>query len=197
MGGVMYRFFTELMVDVGRARGWPVEQLPLGPTGPAPDPLYEAMDRGELTEPQYANALVEALARRGIAFLPHRDLELSAAERPETWAAIARLRKAGFRQVILTNDATRWLGERWWETWPRRAWFDAIVDVATLGVRKPAPAPYLACSRALGVEPAQCLFVDDLRVNCRGAEAAGMESFWFQVAEPQASAAELLRRLGL
>jgi HAD superfamily hydrolase (TIGR01509 family) len=43
-----------------------------------------------------------------------------------------------------------------------------------VGLHKPQPEIYeLACER-LGVEPSDAVFVDDLRENCKGAEAVGM-----------------------
>jgi FMN phosphatase YigB (HAD superfamily) len=197
MGGIMYQFFTELMVDVGRAQDWPLEHMPMGPTGPAPDPHYEAMDRGEFGEPEYVKRLAAVLAKEDIAFSPYRDIDFSNGDRPQTWAAIERLQVAGFQQVVLTNDATRWLGERWWETWVYRRFFAAIVDVKTIGIRKPAPEPYLACVRALSISPEECLFIDDMHVNCIGAEAVGMQSYWFDVTDPDGSLAQLMSRLKL
>ncbi len=197
MGGIMYRFFTELMVDVGRAQDWPLQRMPMGPTGPAPDPDYEAMDRGEFDEPEYVKRIAAVLAKEDIDFSPDRDIDFSRGDRPQTWAAIERLQVAGFKQVVLTNDASRWLGERWWETWVYRRFFEAIVHVKTIGIRKPAPEPYLACVRALSISADECLFVDDMHVNCTGAEAVGMQSYWFDVTDPDGSLARLMSRLGL
>lgn len=197
MGGILYRYFTEMLIDLGAERGWPLERLPLGPTGPGPDSVYEAMDRGELTEPEYVSHVEQALAREGIAFSLQGTLRFVGAERVESWAAIEKIKGSGRKQGLLTNDATLWLGERWWETWPLAGAFDAVLDVRTLGVRKPAPEPYLACARALNTPAAQCLFVDDMRANCRGAEGVGMQSHWFDIARPGVSAAALLERLGL
>lgn len=197
MGGILYRFFTEALVETGRARGWPLDRLPLGPTGPAHDPYYEAMDRGGLPESEYVREVVAALAREGIAYDPHRKASFGGAPRLETWAAVDRLRSAGHRQVVLTNDATRWHGDRWWETWEYRDRFDAIVDAHSLGVRKPAPEAYLACVEALATTPGRCIFVDDLRVNCAGAEAVGMGSCWFDITDPEGSLERLLGRVGL
>lgn len=196
MGGIMYRFFTELMVDAGVARGWPLARLALGPTGRAPDPAYQAMDLGEITEPQYVAQMEKALGREGITFSPYADLDFSGQERPEVWPVIERLHEAGWRQAVLTNDATAWLGEQWWEAWPYRKLFDALVDVKSVGVRKPAPEPYLACAAALDVAPGDCLFVDDMHANCAGAEAVGMQSHWFDITDPQESLARLVARLG-
>ncbi|MDX6587055.1 MAG: putative hydrolase of the superfamily [Solirubrobacterales bacterium] len=52
--------------------------------------------------------------------------------------------------------------------------FDETVISGDVGLHKPQPEIYtLACER-LGVEPADCVFVDDLRENITGAEAVGM-----------------------
>jgi epoxide hydrolase-like predicted phosphatase len=52
--------------------------------------------------------------------------------------------------------------------------FDAVVISAEVGLHKPQPAIYLLAAERLKVDPAECLFVDDLRENCEGAEAVGM-----------------------
>ena len=41
-------------------------------------------------------------------------------------------------------------------------------------MHKPQPEIYLLAAERLGVEPEACVFVDDLRENCEGAEAVGM-----------------------
>jgi FMN phosphatase YigB (HAD superfamily) len=47
------------------------------------------------------------------------------------------------------------------------------------GVRKPDPEAYVGAARALGVPPAECLFVDDREANVRGALATGMPALHF------------------
>lgn len=194
MGGILFPFFTEMMIEVGRERGWPLERLPLGPTGLVDDPDYGRLLRGDLDEPDYLPIIGEHLLGEGIDFDPPSDLADRWNPRQETWDVISKLSGLGHRQAILTNDATRWLGERWWET---EGWgdFDAVVDVVRVGVRKPDPEPYVAVAEALGVPPGECLFVDDLPVNCRGAEAVGMQSHVFDITDPQGSLDRLLARL--
>lgn len=52
--------------------------------------------------------------------------------------------------------------------------FDAVVISGEVGLHKPKPEIYLLAAREAGVEPSACVFVDDLRENCEGAEAVGM-----------------------
>jgi putative hydrolase of the HAD superfamily len=47
-------------------------------------------------------------------------------------------------------------------------------------MRKPEPAIYrLTCER-LGVEASECLFIDDIEVNCDAARAIGMTAVHFR-----------------
>lgn len=56
------------------------------------------------------------------------------------------------------------------------ALFDMVVESSVEGIRKPDPAIYrLACER-LGVEPAACVFLDDLGINLKPARAMGMHT---------------------
>lgn len=52
--------------------------------------------------------------------------------------------------------------------------FDEAVISGDVGMHKPQPGIYLLACERLGVEPAECVFVDDLRENVAGAEAVGM-----------------------
>ena len=54
--------------------------------------------------------------------------------------------------------------------------FDLVVESSVEGVRKPNPAIYeLTCER-LRVDPAHCIFLDDLGVNLKPARALGMQT---------------------
>ena len=58
--------------------------------------------------------------------------------------------------------------------WPWLARFDAVVESSKVGCRKPEVEFYeLACTTA-GVEPAECVFLDDLGINLKPAKAMGM-----------------------
>jgi putative hydrolase of the HAD superfamily len=197
MGGIMYRYFTEVLLDRAAAESWPIDGLPLGPTRPAPDPDYEAMDRGDIDEREYLAVVRARLATVGVDVDPVATIDWSQQSRPETWRVIAAAHRAGHPQALLTNDASTWLGARWWETWEPASWFDELVDVTVVGVRKPAPEPYLAAARALDLPTSACLFVDDMRVNCAGAEAVGMASHHLDVRDPAGSLSALAHRLGL
>ena len=72
--------------------------------------------------------------------------------------------------------------------------FDHVVESSKVGVRKPEPAFYeLACTIA-GVEPAECVFLDDLGINLKPAKAMGMTTI--KVISPEQAIADLEMTLG-
>jgi epoxide hydrolase-like predicted phosphatase len=72
--------------------------------------------------------------------------------------------------------------------------FDATVISAEVGLHKPQPEIYLLAAKRLGETPESCVFVDDLRENCAGAEAVGMTAILHR--DPAGTIARLERLLG-
>jgi len=54
------------------------------------------------------------------------------------------------------------------------ALFDAVIESSKSGVRKPDPRIYQMMCDLLEVEPRNCIYLDDLGVNCKPAAALGM-----------------------
>jgi len=61
--------------------------------------------------------------------------------------------------------------------------FDVIVESSKIGVRKPEPGFYEMACNLLGVEPDECVFLDDLGVNLKPAQAMGMQTIKVVAAE--------------
>lgn len=92
---------------------------------------------------------------------------------PEAIAAVvAELRRRGVRTAILSNDPGgphgRWLRDL------AGTLVDEVVLSGDVGVAKPDAASFRLVAERLGLDPAECVFVDDLTGNVRGAVAAGM-----------------------
>ena len=67
--------------------------------------------------------------------------------------------------------------------------FDQVIESSVVGVRKPERRFYeIACER-LGVEPAECVFLDDLGINLKPARAMGMTTI--KVVDPARAITEL------
>ncbi|WP_228122410.1 HAD-IA family hydrolase [Saccharothrix syringae] len=92
-----------------------------------------------------------------------------AAVEPPLVAAARRFRGKGVRPAILSNADGLWR--------PPSAWapvFDVVVTSGEVGVAKPDRRVYLLVAELLRLPTNECVFVDDLAVNVRGAVAAGM-----------------------
>ncbi len=194
MGGILHPTPFEVLPEIERERRLPPGTYPRGPFDPAGDPDYDALQRGEIREPEYWRRQQVRLERRGVALDVHRTIDWTGRDRPEVVAAIRHLGRT-YRQALLTNDASDWLGPGWRERWWLRGEFEALVDAAEEGMRKPHPEIYRRCAAALDVAPGACLFIADLRVNVDGAKAAGMDAFWFDVTDAPGSVRRLLDRL--
>ena len=73
--------------------------------------------------------------------------------------------------------------------------FDVLALGPSLGARKPDPEVYRRVAHALGLTPEECLVVDDLRVNVRGAREAG--AVVVHHVDPATTVAEVEILLGL
>ena len=129
-------------------------------------------------------------------------LELLSGEiRPRMIAALARCREH-FKVGAITNnmkpDPSRpppRNPERASVMEVAMAHFDVVVESSVEGIRKPDPAIYrLACER-LEVDPAECVFLDDLGINLKPARAMGMHTI--KVVDEDQAIGELAEATGL
>lgn len=186
MGGIVYPTPFEVFDELEQERGLPAGALPRGPFDPSGDPLYDAVDAGRLPEPEYWRIQHQELRERGIDVDVHHDIDWTGRERPAVIGLLDQLRDR-LPQVVLTNDATAFLGARWHVTWPLRHYFHHLVDSVDLGVRKPDPRAYRAAADVVGLPLGACLFVDDLTVNVEASRAAGMPAVRFDVTDVDGS----------
>ena len=194
MGGILYRTPFEVFPEIERDRGWPEGTLPRGPFDPASDDLFDLLATNQVTERRYFLLWQERLARRGYPIDVKRSIDWKGLTRPEVMEAVTRLGR-DYAQVTLSNDSSEWLGMGWWDRWEYRHLFVDLVDVVTLGVRKPHPRTYLVAAERMSLPPAECLFIDDLHPNLVGAEEVGMKAIWFDVTAPRHSVDRLYRYL--
>jgi putative hydrolase of the HAD superfamily len=73
--------------------------------------------------------------------------------------------------------------------------FDEVVISGEVGLHKPEPEIFRMGAERIGVPPEECVFVDDLKENCAGAEAVGMTAILHRGADT--TLPELERLLGL
>ncbi len=97
---------------------------------------------------------------------------LFAGSRPDEamQTAVVRAREAGIRTGLISNS---W-GTRRYDRARLAELFDGVVISGQVGIRKPSPEIYTLGAEAIGVEPAACVFVDDLPFNLEPAAQLGM-----------------------
>ncbi|NUR58588.1 MAG: HAD family phosphatase [Catenulispora sp.] len=128
---------------------------------------------GRIDQAAFERGIAEVLARRGISLsVPGFVDSFQALLAPDEVmiGAIKALREVGVPVAIVSNS----LGDDCYRGYDLSSLADVCVISAEVGVRKPSRAIYeLACSR-LGVPPAECIMIDDLEHNLRGAERLGI-----------------------
>jgi putative hydrolase of the HAD superfamily len=93
--------------------------------------------------------------------------------------ALRRARAQGIRTGLISNSMGAGRYDR--SLFPEL--FDGVVISGEVGLHKPQPEIFeLGCER-VGLPPSDCVFVDDLRQNCEGAEAVGMTAVLHRGAE--------------
>ncbi len=205
-GGVISRTLFETHDLTEAALGLPPGTLTWrGPFDPASDPLWQDMQADRISERDYwrqRTADVARLAGQDWSDMADfvraaRGADPDAVIRPEFRDCIAAAQAAGIRLAILSNELDLFYGADFREKLPFLAQFEVIVDATYTGILKPDPAAYRLCLDQLSLPAASCVFVDDQARNIAGAQAVGLQTVHFDVAQPAHSYDQALHLLGL
>lgn len=167
----------------------------LGSDAAAANPVH-ALERGELEIPDFERQLAEHLQTtdggpvRAEGLLARMFSGFRAAD--DMVGVVRRARQRGLKTALLSNS--------WGMDYPREGWdelFDVTVISGEVGMRKPDADIYLLCAERLGLQPEQCVFVDDLSPNVRGAAAVGMVGVLHRSYEETVAELEVLLGLDL
>ncbi|MEI7446502.1 MAG: HAD-IA family hydrolase [Burkholderiales bacterium] len=115
--------------------------------------------------------------------------------RPEMVEALRRIRER-LRTGCITNNFTAMdvspMGGLYKAEIMRL--FHHVIESAKAGVRKPDPRIYRMMTDALGVDPARCVYLDDLGINLKPAREMGMRTI--KVGEAAPALDELEQHVG-
>ncbi|WP_188237840.1 HAD-IA family hydrolase [Sphingopyxis sp. LK2115] len=127
---------------------------------------------------------------------------LAGAVRPAMVAALDTLKARQFTIGCITNNVPSGKGAGMArsealaaEVAAIMARFDHVIESSKVGVRKPDPRIYEMMCAALGVQPAACVYLDDLGINCKPASRMGMHAI--KVTSGEQALAELSAALGV
>ena len=120
---------------------------------------------------------------------------LSGGVRPEMVTALDRVIEAGYVTACLTNNVRSTGDPARPEVDAVMERFDHVVESSRVGHRKPELRFYeIACELA-GVEPVECVFLDDLGINLKPARAMGMTTI--KVLDTEQAITDLEAALGI
>ncbi len=138
---------------------------------PAALALLRRLEVGELDEDSFSarfGPLLEIPPERNSGLVDR----LFAGMEPEEsmFTALRRARAAGLKTGLISNSWGRGRYDR--STFGEL--FDGVVISGEVGLHKPQPQIFELGAERVSLPPEACVFVDDLRENCEGAEAVGM-----------------------
>jgi putative hydrolase of the HAD superfamily len=168
-------------------------------------PLYE-LEKGRVTEEEFLATLRAELAvELGHQPEMHGFKEIYFEALEPNLPMVHEMRvtgRAGYRMALLTNNVREW-EPLWRSMLPVDEIFELVVDSAFVGMRKPEPEIYRLMLERLrehdpdglgDLEFNECVFVDDVEVNCTAARELGIEAVHFR--ENQQAIADLRAALG-
>ena len=156
------------------------------------DNAWALFERSEIDAAQFDTAFLQEAEARGHSVRGADVLALLAGDvRPEMVAVLDRLKADGYRIACITNNVKTGSGagmarnvEKAEEIQQVLARFEHVIESSVVGVRKPDTAIYLMACDKLGVEPRDCIFLDDLGINLKPARALGMATIKLAAAAP-------------
>jgi putative hydrolase of the HAD superfamily len=127
------------------------------------------LEKGEIEDAEFERRFGERLGLASSEGLIER-LFVGMTPLEEMIEVVRVARAAGLKTALLSNS--------WSVAHYDRKMLDELFDVAVIsgevGMHKPEREIYELTVEKLGVEPSECVFIDDLRENCEGAESIGM-----------------------
>ena len=199
-GGVILSSPFEAFNRYEREHGLPADFIrTLNATNPDTN-AWAQMERSEVDLPTFCR-LFEAEAEAAGHRLVGADVlaMLRGDLRPQMVRAQQRIKQAGLRQALLTNNFASEDEDGHGFSRPDLAHamdvYDCVIESSKAGVRKPDPAAYELVLDALSLPADRLVFLDDLGINLKPARAMGMTTI--KVVDPDDALTELSKVLGL
>jgi len=202
-GGVITASPFEAFNRLEEERGLPRDFVRLVNATDPDSNAWAKFERAEIDAAAF-DALFAAEANALGHTLPGADVlaVLAGAIRPAMVAALDVLKESGFTLGCITNNVPAGHGAGMARSSDRTdayekifARFDHVIESSKAGVRKPDPRIYQMMCEALSLQPAECVYLDDLGINCKPASMLGMHAI--KVTSGEQALADLSQVLGL
>ncbi|MGY4304453.1 putative hydrolase of the HAD superfamily [Bradyrhizobium sp. USDA 4369] len=178
-GGVMTTSPFEAFARFERERGYPADIIRNTNAANHLDNAWAKFERAEIDLDTFDRLFAEeSLALGGAAVSGREVLPLLAGDlRPEMVEALRRIKSECKTGCITNNLPANAIGSQSGRSFyvaEVMALFDHVIESAKIGLRKPDLRIYQMMIEALGVNPADCVYLDDLGVNLKPARALGI-----------------------
>lgn len=178
-GGVMTTSPFEAFARFERERGYPADIIRNTNAANHLENAWAKFERAEIDLDTFDRLFAEeSLALGGAAVSGREVLPLLAGDlRPEMVEALRRIKSECKTGCITNNLPANAIGSQSGRSFyvaEVMALFDHVIESAKIGLRKPDPRIYQMMIEALGVNPTDCVYLDDLGVNLKPARALGM-----------------------
>jgi putative hydrolase of the HAD superfamily len=145
---------------------------------------WAQFERAEITAKQFDEVFASEASARGYDLRGDDVIKcLSGDVRLRVVAAMDTLKTAGFRLGCITNNVPSGEGPGMAHGIGKAAQvadamtrFEHIIESSKAGIRKPDPRIYQIMCDALGVKAEECIYLDDLGINCKPAASLGMHA---------------------
>ena len=177
-GGVLWDMRWRVARDLDQAHGLPRSSVfeTLYRTG-----TWEAIERGRGDRQAWLAAAHLALEERAGRTLPPLHEEWRLSQRAiEPNLQLVRDLRTSYKLAILSNADLSLRGRLEGDIGIHHL-FDDVVCSAEVGMAKPEAGIFLLSAERLGLEPRDCVFVDDLDTNVEVARQVGMRGVLFRV----------------
>jgi len=177
-GGVLTTSPFEAFERFERERGLPVDIIRRTNAANHLENAWAKFERAEVDLEGFDQLFADESRAFGAEVRGKDVLPLLAGDlRPEMVAALKRIGE-NFKTGCITNNLpanaigsaagrTLYIAEV-------MALFDHVIESAKIGLRKPDPRIYEIMVETLGVDPKNCVYLDDLGINLKPARAMGM-----------------------
>jgi putative hydrolase of the HAD superfamily len=181
-GGVItsspFEAFNQLEAEHGQPHDSVRRINSVNPDGNA----WALFERAEIDAVQFDQLFSDEAALQGVELRGADVLKCLAGDvRPDMVAALDTLKAAGFMLGCITNNVPSGKGAGMALTNEKAeaisaimARFAYVIESSKVGLRKPDPRIYQMMCDALSAAPADCIYLDDLGINCKPAAALGM-----------------------
>lgn len=181
-GGVITSSPFQAFNRLERERGLPHDFIRRVNSTDPDDNAWARFERAEIDAAGFDVAFADGARALGHELRGEDVLAVLAGDiRPRMVHALDWLNGAGYRIGCITNNVPSGKGAGMARSADGVAAvaavlgrFEHVIESSKIGIRKPDPRIYMMMCDRLGVTPDNCVYLDDLGINCKPAAALGM-----------------------